>query len=307
MSSHSHGTQLARIHGSRWLPYMLVLPGVVYLLVFQGIPLLQEMRLSVSNTSLLNPSRFNFIGVANFSRLLRDPNFFNSIQVTAIYVAGCVIGTIGLGLFAALLMDREFTGRSFVRSLIIIPWAAPPVAIALVFRWMLNGQYGIVNRGLEPLGLMPAEGLWLDNPSLALITVLAITIWQLFPFTAVVILASLQSVPKELKEAAQIDGAGLWAQFHAVTWPVIRPTVALLALLMTIWSIRRFELIWLLTQGGPVGSTNTLVIDLYRRGFIINKLGEAAAVGMVGMAVSVLVTIAYFAVANRATRAEKMR
>lgn len=307
MSAMNDNSHLARIHGSRWLPYMLILPGIAYLLVFQGLPLLQEMRLSVSNTSLLNPSRFRFVGAANFSRLMNDPNFFNSVQVTAIYVIGCVVGTVGLGLFTALLMDREFRGRSVVRSLIIIPWAAPPVAIALIFRWILNGQYGILNRALEPLGLMPADGLWLESPSLALVTVLSITIWQLFPFTSVVILASLQSVPKELKEAAAIDGAGIWSVFTSVTWPVIRPTVALLALLMTIWSIRRFELIWLLTQGGPIGSTNTLVVDLYRRGFIINKLGEAAAVGMVGMVISVVVTIVYFAVANRAERAEKMR
>lgn len=307
MSSQTDSNQLAKIHGSRWLPYLLVLPGVIYLLVFQGIPLLQEMRLSFSNTSLLNPGRFNFVGLDNFERLFRDPNFANSLRVTAIYVVGCVIGTVGLGLFAAVLMDRNFRGRSILRSLIIIPWAAPPVAIALIFRWMLNGQYGIINRGLAPFGLMPAEGLWLDNPSIALATVLAITIWQLFPFTAVVILASLQSVPKEIKEAAEIDGAGAWMQFVAVTWPVIRPTVALLALLMTIWSIRRFELIWLLTQGGPVGSTNTLVIDLYRRGFVINKLGEAAAVGMIGMAVSIVITIAHFAIANRIARDEATR
>jgi multiple sugar transport system permease protein len=104
-----------------------------------------------------------------------------------------------------------------------------------------------------------------------------------------------------------MDGAGLWTQFTAVTWPVIRPTVSLLALLMTIWSIRRFEIIWLLTQGGPVGTTNTLVVDLYRRGFIINKLGEAAAVGMVGMLVSIVIVIIHFVLVNRIERAEASR
>lgn len=298
---------LSNIHGSRWFPYLLVLPGVLYLLLFQGIPLLQEMRLAFSNTSLLNPSRFQFIGMRNFERLWNDPNFANTIRVTAIYVVGCVIGTTGAGLLTAILLDREFRGRSLARSLIIIPWAAPPVAIALVFRWILNGQYGIVNKALAPFGLEPVNGLWLENPDLALITVIAITMWQLFPFTAVVILAALQSVPREIREAAQIDGAGLWMQFRVVTWPVIRPTVSLLALLMTIWSIRRFELIWLLTQGGPVGSTNTLVVDLYRRGFIINKLGEAAAVGMVGMAVSVCIVIAHFILVNRTAKGEATR
>ncbi|WP_457090809.1 carbohydrate ABC transporter permease [Microvirga sp. P5_D2] len=307
MSSQSDSAYLAKLHGSRWLPYYLILPGALYLIIFQALPLLQEVRLSFSRTSLLNPSRFNFVGFDNFLRLFRDETFIGSVQVTAIYVIACVIGTIGLGLLAALLMDRNFRGRSAARSLLIIPWAAPPVAIALIFRWMLNGQYGIINRALDPVGLAPVDGLWLDNPSLALFTVVCITIWQLFPFTTVVILAALQAVPKELREAAQIDGAGLWMQFLAVTWPVIRPTVSLLALLMTIWSIRRFELIWLLTQGGPVGSTNTLVVDLYRRGFILNKLGDAAAVGIVGMAISIVITILYFTIASRAAKAELTR
>jgi multiple sugar transport system permease protein len=164
---------------------------------------------------------------------------------------------------------------------------------------MLNGQYGVVNRILEPFGLVPPGGVWLDNQQLALPVILAITIWQLFPFTAVVILAALQAVPEELHEAALLDGAGRWARFRAVTWPVISPTVGLIALLVTIWSIRRFELIWLMTQGGPVGSTSTIVIDLYRRGFINNQLGESAAAGIVGLVISLVITVVYFAVSNR--------
>lgn len=296
-----------RIHGSRWLPYALVAPAAIYLLLFQGVPLLQEVRLSVSDTPLLNPGRFEFVGFDNFAKILGEPGFLNSLWITTVYVVSCVIGIIAIGLGAALLMNRDFKGRGLVRSLVIIPWAAPAVAIALIFVWMLNAQYGIVNRALDPVGLAPAGGVWLDNPSLALPTILTITIWQLFPFTAVVILAALQAVPQELREAATIDGAGRWMQFRTVVWPVISPTVALMALLVTIWSIRRFELIWLMTQGGPIGATNTLVIDLYRRGFIANQLGESAAVGIIGLTISLLITIVFFVVSNRADQRKESK
>ena len=156
---------------------------------------------------------------------------------------------------------------------------------------MLNAQYGIVNRFLDAVGLGVPGGAILDSSRYALPAVLATTIWQLFPFTSVVLLSALQSVPQDLNEAATVDGAGRWATFRAVTWQVIKPTVGLLALLMTIWSLRRFELIWLMTKGGPVGATETLVIDLYSQAFDSKELGSAAAIGMVGVVISLIVII----------------
>lgn len=289
----------SRIHGNRFLPYFLIGPAVLYLILFQGIPLVQEFFLSLTKTNLLNPTKNTWIGFDNFVKIFNDQRFMSTLGITAIYVIVCVAGIVAVGLGVALLMDREFPGRSAARSIVIIPWAAPAVAVALIQVWMLNGQYGIINKILEPFGLVPAGGVWLDNQQLALPVILAITIWQLFPFTAVVILAALQSVPEELHEAALLDGANRWTRFRAVTWPVISPTVGLMALLVTIWSIRRFELIWLMTQGGPVGATNTIVIDLYRRGFVNNQLGESAAVGIVGLFISLTITIVYFVVSNR--------
>lgn len=296
-----------RIHGSRALPYLLVAPAAVYLVVFQGIPLLQQFRLSVSDTPLLRPGKFEFVGFDNFAKIFTDPGFGQTLLITAAYVVMCVVGIVAIGLGVALLMNRDFRGRGIARSLVIIPWAAPSVAVALIFVWMLNGQYGVVNEVLGSIGLAPKGGVWLDNPALALPTVVVITVWQLFPFTAVVILAALQAVPAELREASLLDGANRTQQFRAVVWPVIAPTVGLMALLVTIWSIRRFELIWLMTQGGPVGATNTLVIDLYRRGFINNQLGESAAVGIVGLTISLVITIVYFVVSSRHDRIKEAR
>lgn len=284
-------------------PYLYAAPLVIYLLLFQGYPLLQELYLSFTETSLLSPNKHKVVGLRNYADLLGVGDFHQVLWVTAVYTVSCVVLSIGLGLGAALLLDRPFRGRALARSLITIPWAAPPVAVALIFIWMFNGQYGIINHGLRWLGSPLGAESWLDSPALALPAVLITTVWQIFPFASVVLLAALQGVSSELREAAVIDGADRVSVFSAVVWPTIQPTVALLALFVTIWSLRRFDLIWLMTQGGPIGSTNTLVIDLYRRAVTFRELGAAAAVGMIGLSIALLVTVAYFRYTKRAERA----
>ncbi|MEV0157291.1 sugar ABC transporter permease [Micromonospora sp. NPDC050686] len=275
--------------GSKWTPYLFLGPAAVFILVFQAVPLAQEMYLSFTRTTLLNPTRSQWMGLANFHRIFGDPDFHQTLLITFGYVLACVVGAVGTGLAVALLLNKGFRGRGVARALVTVPWAAPGIAVALIATWMLNAQYGIVNRLLNAVGLGVPGGAILDSPRYALPAVLATTIWQLFPFTSVVLLSALQAVPQDLNEAATVDGAGRWATFSAVTWQVIKPTVGLLALLMTIWSLRRFELIWLMTKGGPVGSTETLVIDLYSQAFDSKELGSAAAIGMVGVVISLVV------------------
>lgn len=286
-----------RREGSRLLPYLFIGPAVLYLLVFQAYPLYQQMMLSFTRTGLLNPDEQTPVGLANYRVLLSGADFQHTLYVTAVYTFVCVVGSLVLGLLVALLLNQAFRGRSVARALITVPWAAPPVAVALIFTWIYNAQFGLLNH------VAGTNQRWVDDASLAMPSILIATIWQIFPFTAVVILAALQAVPFEAKEAGVMDGADRLSAFRAVDWPVIRPTVILLTLFITIWSLRRFDLIWLMTQGGPVGATNTLVIDLYRRAFIFRELGEAAAVGMVGLVLAVAVTIVYFVATRRIDRA----
>lgn len=292
----------ARVHGRAWLPYALIAPAALYLVLLQGVPLLRELQLSFTRTSLLQPNELTFVGLDNYRSLVTDPAFARTIVVTGVYVVVCVVGTVGVGLGAALLLNQRLPFKGVIRSIVIIPWAVPPVALALTASWMMNPDYGFINRTLGLIGAGDLTRVWLNDPNTALPAILVTTIWQLSPFTSLVILAALQSVSRDLVEAAQVDGAGALSRFGAVIWPTILPTVALLTVLMTIWSLRRFELIWLMTQGGPTGATNTLVIDVYRRAFQFNDLGSGAAVGMVGVVVAMVVTIAYFILTGRAER-----
>lgn len=295
------------LDGSRWAPYIFVAPIVIYLLVFQVYPLIQEFLLSFTSTSLLAPDDQTFVGLDNYNFLFETGDFMGVLWVTAIYTVACVFLSLALGLGTALLLNSPFLGRGVARALVTVPWAAPPVAVALIFTWMLNSQYGIFNHTLRALSLPFGNENWLDNPSLALPAILMTTIWQIFPFSSVVILSALQGVSPEIREAAMIDGADRFNIFKTAVWPTIQPTVMLLALFITIWSLRRFDLIWLMTQGGPLGATNTLVIELYRNGFVYRDLGTAAAIGMIGLLVALVVTVVYFKVTQRTEKLQGKR
>lgn len=293
------------VHGSRWTPYLFMAPAAVFLVLLQVVPLAQEVYLGFTRTTLLNPTRSEWVGLDNYVRIFSDEDFRRTLVTTAVYVVVCVVGAVGGGLGVALLLNGRFRGRGVARALVTIPWAAPGIAVALIATWMFNAQYGVVNRGLDAIGLGVPGGSILDSPTYALPAILVTTIWQLFPFTAVVLLSALQAVPQDLREAATMDGAGRLWTFRVVTWQVIKPTVGLLALLMTIWSLRRFELIWLMTKGGPVGTTETLVIDLYSQAFDSKQLGVAAAIGMVGVIISLVVIVASRMVVRTAEREQR--
>jgi multiple sugar transport system permease protein len=288
--------------GAAIWPYILIVPAVAYLVIMLLIPLGQGIILSFTDTKLINPSGGRFIGVDNYSRLATQAKFWQSVGTTLIYTALTVIFGVGLGTATALGLNRPFRGRTMMRSLITLPWALPTVATALVFSWMFNLSNGVVNSATGALGI--GEVGWLTDPKWGLFSVTIASVWAVFPLVMLVVLASLQSIPGELYEAASLDGAGTWHAFGAVTWPHITPTVQIMALLMTIWSIRRFEIIYLLTGGGPNNATTTIVVNVYREAFQDEQLGRAAAIGVVGLALSLIVTVVYVLADRRRLRKE---
>ncbi|GAA2360144.1 carbohydrate ABC transporter permease [Dactylosporangium salmoneum] len=287
---------------SRLAPYLFVGGAAVYLLVFTATPLLRGVLLSFTDTKLLNPDGGEYVGLDNYHDLLVDDRFASSVLTTILYTACTVAGSLLLGTAAAFAINDGFRGRAVVRAILTMPWAVPSIAVVLVFTWIFNVGDGVANRGLAVLGI--GEQGWLIDPDLGLLSVTAVSVWKVFPFIMLVVLAALQSVPAELRESARVDGADRFTALKEIVLPHIAPTLRIVALLMTIWSLRRFEIIYLLTGGGPVDATNTLVINVYREAFANSDLGRASALGMLGLCLSLVVTVVYFVVERRSARRE---
>ena len=284
-------------------PYLFIAGAAIYLMAFLAVPLLRGVWLSFTDTRLLRPNDGEFVGLDNYEALFRGSGLSQSIAVTLAYTAGTVALAISIGTITALAINPAFRGRALARAILISPWAVPAVAVSLVFSWMYNPSSGVFNRIVTALGGEPQQ--WLVHPRWALFAVMVASVWKVFPFVMLVVLAALQSVPEDLIDAARVDGADAFSQFRNVILPHILPTIRIATLLMTVWSIRRFEIIWLLTGGGPVDATNTIVINVYREAFQNASLGAASAIGMVGLALSILVTIVYFIVDRRTERMEQ--
>ncbi|MGK6311486.1 carbohydrate ABC transporter permease [Neorhizobium sp. DT-125] len=289
---------LAKRNGmARLLPYAFILPPMIYLVVFMFWPLARQMYMSLTNTRIINPNRGRFIGLGNYERLFEDPAFYVSLKATLIYALLAVILGVALGVVSALAIDRPFRGRAVVRAILLFGWAVPNVAASLIWLWMYNERSGVFNRITELLGL--GRFSWLTSIDLALGSILAVTVWQVAPFVMLVVLAALQSVPQEVREAARIDGADGLSIFRAVTLPHIRPAVQLAALLVAVWSIRRFDIIYLLTGGGPLGTTSTLVVKIRQTAFEGHELGLASAYGAVGLVLALAIAAIHYTVEQR--------
>lgn len=290
----------ARRRRFSWTPYLFIGLAVLYLLLFAVVPLLKGLDLSFTNTRILNPTAGRYIGLENYDEVLGSGAFFKSVVATLVYTGFTVVGSVTLGTVSAFVINRLFPGRILARAIMVMPWAVPTVAVALVFRWIYNDSSGVANDASAVLGL--GERGWLTDPNYGMLSVVLATIWKVTPFIMLVVLAALQSVPEDLYEATKIDGADAYSTFKLVVLPFLLPTLRVVALLMTIWSFRRFEIIWLLTGGGPVDVTTTIVIDVYRQAFNNSQLGLAAATGMLGLVLSLIVTAVYFVVEQRAAK-----
>ncbi|WP_298040120.1 carbohydrate ABC transporter permease [uncultured Microbacterium sp.] len=285
--------------------YLFLLPAIVYLAIFTVFPLIRGVLLSFTATKLVNPTGGRPVGLENYEYLLESDKFWASVTTTLLYTLFTVVFSVGCGTAAALLLNTAFRGRAIVRAIAAIPWAVPTVAAALIFVWIYNNEQGILNRTSGALGL--GQHGWLIDPDYGLFAVTLATVWKLTPLVMLVMLSALQSVPHELREATWVDGATRFQSFRAVTLPHLMPTIRVIALLMTIWSIRRFEIIFLITGGGPLDATNTLVVNVYRTAFQDQNLGRAAAIGALGLILSLLVTVIYFIVEQIQERQESQR
>jgi multiple sugar transport system permease protein len=284
-------------------PYLLALPVVLYVGALVLYPIAQGIYTSFTRAELLSGAPPVWVGLANYERMLRDPGFWRSLLTTFIYTSLVVVTTVVASVLTALLMNAKFFGRSGARAAITLPYAFPEVAAVLLWAWMFSQQFGVLNVFARWLLPIPENLPWLSEPRLAMFSVLAVTLWKIFPFYSLVVLTALQTVEAELYEAARIDGAGPLAAFRYVTLPGIAPTLGIMTLLVTIFSFRRFTILFLLTGGGPADSTQTLVIRVYQTAFRFFELSYGATLGVAGLVVTLIITAAYFGALRRGREA----
>ena len=280
-------------------PYLLAGPVVLYLGVVLLYPIGQSIATSFTSTQLLSATTPTWVGLANYQRMFTDASFGSSVVTTLIYSILVVVTTLLTSVAMALLMNATFRGRSVARAAMTLPYAFPEVAAVLLFAWMLSQQFGVVNVFVRWLLPIPANLPWLTEPKLGMLSVLTVTVLKIFPCYSLVVLTALQTVERELYEAARMDGAGPIAAFWHVTLPSIAPTLGIMTVLVTIFSFRRFTLIYLLTGGGPADATKTLVIRVYDTAFRFFDLSYGATLGVAGLVLTALITTIYFVVQRR--------
>jgi multiple sugar transport system permease protein len=278
---------------NRRLAFALVAPAAILIGVVLFYPILHGVWMSLFDISLLGPPP-RYVGLSNFANLLIRDDFKHAFRVTLIYTAGTVAAAFGTGFLVAMLLNAAIFARPVARTLLLLPWAIPEVVAVLVFAWMLDFQWGVVNYLLSLTGHFPLRIGWLLSPDLALYAVMAVTAWKDYPLAAVMILAGLQGIAQDLYEAARVDGATPFQEFRYVTLPGLRPISAVVFFFLTLYSFKRVALIYVMTAGGPSRSTETLSVLTYLEGFKFFRMGSAAAIGVAMLLVTLVFTLYYY-------------
>lgn len=266
---------------SRLTAWAFVAPLVVYLAAFYVYPLYRNLDLSLHHYTVRSfvDGDAPFSGSANFSQVLHDPTFWPALRNTVLFTVVSIAFQYSTGLALAVFFSRRFRLAGFLRALFLIPWLLPLIVSSSTWAWMLNSESGVVNYGLHLVGVAPVD--WLTSPRWALASVIIANIWIGIPFNLVILYSGLQNIPGEVYEAAALDGAGHWQQFRRITFPLLRPVSAITLLLGLVYTLKVFDLIWIMTRGGPGDSSSTLATWSYRLGFgsLLPQFGPGAAVG----------------------------
>lgn len=276
----------------RLFPYALLAPAIAVLLALTAYPLIFAVKVSLQTPS----GRWT---LANFTRLAADEFFRTALLQTLIYAAAALSIEFLLGLAVALLMDRQMRARNFFRALLLLPMMLPPVVVAVIWRLMFNSDFGVINGTLKTLGFDTSQVLWLSSPSTALPSVILVDIWQWTPFMFLILLAGLQAIPQEPYEAAMIDGSSPWQTFRHITLPLLKPAILVALLLRTMDLLRVFDHVFILTQGGPGFSTETISLYIYKTAFRFFDFGYAAAMSFVLLILVNFVSLGYIRLLGR--------
>ncbi len=274
-----------------WKPYFFIAPSLILILVLYVVPIKDVIYFSFHKVhTILGVEGYN--GIQNFVKMF-DPSFINILWRTFAWI--CISSPLALiiGFFLALLLNKDMPGKKLFRALVIVPWAIPHSIVAVFWSWFVHHQYGYLNAILIQLGLVD-RGITFLSVNMAFCTIIAMRVWKTAPFAALNILAALQTIPEEVYDAAKVDGAEGWRFLLNVILPQIKGTIITIALITTIWAATTFDMIWVLTEGGPLGSTEILPLTIYKQAFFSYDAGVASAGAIMNIVLILSVTILYW-------------
>jgi multiple sugar transport system permease protein len=271
------------------LPYLMVTPAVAVLLALSIYPLIYSITISLQRETATG-IRW---GLGNFTRLASDNFFLTAMAHTFVYSVAALTCEFLLGLGLALLLNKQIRGRGLFRAALLVPMMLPAVVAGVVWRLLLNPSFGAINGTLKQIGVNTESLTWTASPRLAMLSVIAVDVWQWTPFVFLVLLAGLQAIPQEPYEAALIDGSSRWQTFRHVTLPLLKPAILIVLLLRTMDLLRVFDQIFILTEGGPGFATETISLYIYRTAFRFFDFGYAAAMSFVLLALTNVISVVY--------------
>ncbi|MES4904343.1 MULTISPECIES: sugar ABC transporter permease [unclassified Streptomyces] len=302
-AAHSDDRAAAATRRARLARLSFYVPALLYLAIFFGYPIVANVVMSFQNYSVTSfyDGDAPFTGLANYAEILTDDLFSTTLWNTAVFTLASLILQFAIGLGLALFFRRRFPLSGTLRALLLLPWLLPLLVSGTVFRWLLDQDYGVINQVLLNLHLISDPVPWLVSPDHAMTAVVIANVWIGIPFNMVILYGGLQSIPPQLYEAASLDGAGAWQKFRHLTWPLLRPVSSVVVMLGLIYTIKAFDVVMVLTQGGPADSTQLLSTWSYQLSFTDLRFGQGAAVSNVLIAIAMLFALVYL----RAVRAEQ--
>ena len=277
------------LEDERWLALALFLPTVVILGLFIAYPFVEGVLLAVTDAKVGVPG--HFVGLNNFEKLWSDTIFRTAVWNTFWYTGVTTVFKLALGLWLALLLNRHFKGKAITRAFVLLPFIIPTVLSTFAWKWMFDPTFSVINWTLYRLGLIHGRINWLSDPDLAMISVIIVNIWRGVPFYAISLLAGLQTINPELQEAAAIDGARPWQRFWHVTWPLLLPVTMVVVLFSVIQTFADFQLVYVLTGGGPANATHLFATYAYQVGIGTGLLSEGAAISLAMFPVLLIVVV----------------
>jgi multiple sugar transport system permease protein len=277
---------------------LMLAPALVYVILLVGLPLVLAVLLSFS-AAFAGSLEFRWIGLRNFATIIGDPQFRLALRNTTLFTLVSQALVIVLAVSAAHILDAAFVGRRAVRFLLLLPWAVPVSLAAMAWTWIFDSTFSVINWTLKVAGLLEGWFYWFGDPTLAMIAIIAVHVWRMFPFATVIVLAGMSAVPPDIREAAVVDGASFWRRLFQINLPLLLPIITVSVLFGVVFTSTDLGVVWLLTRGGPYNSTHVLATLAFQRGILGANLGQGAAIAIFLLPVLMVAAIGMLRVARR--------